>query len=593
MKCFPKFTSSNKVKDGPSLSNGTIASNKDIFLDGVSKLLSEKDKKFEHLRNLDVFVLDNSMRETTVASVRAHTVENKEAIFNEVKKCGYKHYIVESFTAETRVGELFLQKLIDRKEDLSGAFVFAEMWEKVVDGVPQPDISIGLQKCQQYGIKNVIIEFDLLYHKVNYDKFSMAEVCKFIKGKVDWIRASLSPKSLIVVNFRDFSNTMKHKPERVWYVINYLSSLPAEDRVFGIAYEDMGKSTIDDLTAWTKIVRSEMDRCGWADGHFLIHVHEQWGAMHAVNLACLANGATGMWAGVCNEGAGIGHADSCTALLNLIKIGNLKVQERYNCKYLREAARKVTEITTGALPDPKTPIYGDRALDMLFGSTFSAMEEDPTVCEGFDIAEFLGVKRVVRVTTMASGEMILLKLNEVFGEDPQFTEDLGDKMRAQILENAKLGRKEEYNSAVGLAMLLDQAGGKLTPDMAESINKSTDNEPHILSLIGEVKESWDLWDGRDGHVDDQLSFDHFYVGFMSPYFGCYRCSDTQMGLKAIDMDEDGMVDWAEFKFYLVWAGRQYPGVTSSQELLNNAFRFGLIPAMLDECSKFRKAKGLM
>ena len=595
--CFPFF---RYEKRSQSKNSATVYQNescattaldllaaKAIFLSEVQDLVDERNRKLEVLKNMQLFVIDNSLRETTVASIKAHTVESKRAIFEEVKKCGFKYYFVEAFNAETRMGDLFLEELIADKEDLSGAFAFCEMWERLEDGVPLPDIPVSLQKCKKFGIMNVMIEFDLMYHKVNYQKFDMDKLCKYIKVKVDWIRANLSPKSLIFLNIRDFSNTMKYHPERVWQVVNFLSTLPPEERVTGIAYEDMGKALMDHLAVWTKAVRSEMIRCGWESGQFIFHVHEQWGMMHATNLECLANGATGIWCAVCTEGAAMGHADSCTTILNMIRLGNTAVQKQYNCKYLRDAAIKVTEIASGNPPDPRTPIYGVRALDMLFGGTFAAMDEDPTICEGFDMAEFLGVKRVVRITTMASGEMIVLKLKELFGENEQFTEELGEEMRKQILENAAEGRREEYNSAVGLAMLFDQAGGYLTPEMAATIDRSQETNPHILNLIGEIKEEWDKWDGKDGEVDDQLTFDNFYVGFMAPYFGCYRCADSQLGLKAIDMDNDGMVDWSEFKFYLIWAGRQYPEVKNSTELLDKAFRFGLIPAMKDECDRIR------
>ena len=588
--CFTRYKNtvapSGKFHKNESFAAST--SSKETFLSEVQDLVDERNRKLDVLKNMEILVIDNSLRETTVASIKAHTVESKRAIFEEVKKFGFKYYFVEAFNAETRMGDLFLEELIADKEDLSGAFAFCEMWERLEDGVPLPHIPVSLQKCKKFGIMNVMIEFDLMYHKVNYQKFDMDKLCKYIKDKVDWIRANLSPKSLIFLNIRDFSNTMKRFPERVWQVVNFLSTLPPEERVTGIAYEDMGKALMDHLAVWTKAVRSEMIRCGWEDGQFIFHVHEQWGMMHATNLECLANGATGIWCAVCTEGAAMGHADSCTTILNMIRLGNTAVQKQYNCKYLRDAAIKVTEIASGNPPDPRTPIYGVRALDMLFGEDFVMMEENGTNdCEGFNMAEFLGVKRVVRVTTMASGEMIVLKLKELFGENEQFTEELGEEMRKQILENAAEGRREEYNSAVGLAMLFDQAGGYLTPEMAATIDRSQETNPHILNLIGEIKEEWDKWDGKDGEVDDQLTFDNFYVGFMAPYFGCYRCADSQLGLKAIDMDNDGMVDWSEFKFYLIWAGRQYPEVKNSTELLDKAFRFGLIPAMKDECDRIR------
>jgi Ca2+-binding EF-hand superfamily protein len=115
-----------------------------------------------------------------------------------------------------------------------------------------------------------------------------------------------------------------------------------------------------------------------------------------------------------------------------------------------------------------------------------------------------------------------------------------------------------------------------------------DEKPETLhgeKLIAQIRESWDVWDLRDGVKDDQLEFDAFYNGFMAPYFGCYRCDTTRRALKAIDMDEDGQVDWNEFSLYLKWAIREYPETKDAEELLSIAFRKGLIPAMQDEVLK--------
>ena len=95
----------------------------------------------------------------------------------------------------------------------------------------------------------------------------------------------------------------------------------------------------------------------------------------------------------------------------------------------------------------------------------------------------------------------------------------------------------------------------------------------------------DEWDLRDGERDDKLEFDAFYNGFLAPYFGCYKCDETKLALKAIDMDEDASVDWNEFCSYLKWAIREYPETPTADELLSIAFRKGLIPAMQDEVLK--------
>ncbi len=50
----------------------------------VQKGIKEQSAKRKALKNLDLFVLDNSLRETTVGQLRGHTMENKWKIYNEV-----------------------------------------------------------------------------------------------------------------------------------------------------------------------------------------------------------------------------------------------------------------------------------------------------------------------------------------------------------------------------------------------------------------------------------------------------------------------------------------------------------------------------
>ena len=142
------------------------------------------------------------------------------------------------------------------------------------------------------------------------------------------------------------------------------------------------------------------------------------------------NGADGMWASTIIEGASMGAASSTITLMNLIRLGNKKVLKKYNCEYLRECAIKVTRITTGTEPHIKQPIYGERALDFVFGL-------DP---DEFDLASFFNEEPVIRITTMASSEMIRLKLVKYFKEDPQFTFDLTLKMKEKMLEDLRSGR---------------------------------------------------------------------------------------------------------------------------------------------------------
>ena len=332
-----------------------------------------------------------------------------------------------------------------------------------------------------------------------------------------------------------------------------------------------------------------MDSRGWP-GHLLAHVHEKWAFGAMTQLECLINGANGIWASLCEEGAALGHACSTVTLMNLIRMGNTKVLDRYKCTKLREAAANVTQITTGKAPHPKQIIYGERALDLAFD--FGGIAGGTVGETDFDLAEFFGEETPVRISTLSSVDMIVERLVDLFDKDPQFTQEMGEKMKKLMLADLAANRKEECMSAAGIALLFDRAGGKLTAKMADVIEDMKVNSVHAENLIEEVRTVWNTWDIEDDkEADDYLKFESFYNGFMAPYFGCFKCNDTMKALQAINMDKDGYIDWNEFLVYLKWAMREYPRIKDFDELLSVAFRKGVIPAMRDEILPKKKKRG--
>ena len=549
--------------------------------------IAQEAIKRETLRNLDCFVLDNSIRESTVGQLRGHTLENKWKIYEEVKKCGFKNIVVASFAHMTRVDDNFVQQLVERGEDRSTLFAFTEATACVKDGVMDTKtLPIGLEKMQKFGLWNPIIEIDLADKSVDNEKFTVEDVCQLLLQWINWVLENLSSNAKILVNLRDLPSAMTSKtPERVFIVVSFLASLPPEKRPLGMMYEEpTGKYLPEEVGAWTAGIRRVMDRFNWESGKLLAHVHKRWGIGDTVQLECLINGANGVWASLCEEGAAMGHACSTITLMNLIRMGNKKVLKMYNCTHLRTAARNITQITTGRDPHQKQVVYGDRALDLSFD--FGGIGGGRLADGEFDLAAFFGEERPIRISTLASSAMIQQRMINLFGEDEQFTEVMAEQMKTVMLEDLNGNRKEEYMSEAGLIMLFDRAGGKLTAKMRDVVEKMELNSQHEKDLIADVRAIWDTWDLRDEvQGDDCLQFDTFYNGFMAPYFGCFKCDDTRRGLQAIDMDNDGLVDWSEFLVYLKWAVHQYPDIKDADELLSVAFRKGLIPAMRDECLK--------
>ena len=538
-------------------------------------------QKRERLKNLDFFCLDNSIRESTVGQLRSHTLQNKIDILHQVKQCGIKDIVVATFAHLTRVDDDFVQYLRDQGEDFSHFYSFSEVSEGLVKGTRSYDtqtVPVGLRKNKKYGLINTILEVDLADSSCDWDKsFTIDDMCALLEKWMKYVFNEISPNGKVLLNLRDFPIAMSKFPKRVLSIVKFLSQLPKGQRMFALIFEDpMGEYLPEELEAWTASVRRVMDASGWSDGKILVHIHQKWDLQTASQLDCLGAGADGVWASLCEEGAALGHASSSVTMMNLIRLGNTKILKKYNCTQLRKAAMKVTELTTGKPPHPKQVVYGERAVDLVLG--FAGVGD-------FDLADFFGIETPNRITTLATIPMIKDHLTNLFGDNPQFNDKLCGKMKEQMLLDLRSGKKEEYHSPAGIALLFDKSGGKLTPEMGEVVSKVRTQSAHHEKLISQIKEEWDHWDNQEEGADKgdgQLLFDSFYHGFMAPYFGCYRCDRTKMAMKAIDMDCDGYVDWYEFLVYIKWALHQYPETSDPDEVLSIAFQEGLIPAMRDE-----------
>ena len=91
--------------------------------------------------------------------------------------------------------------------------------------------------------------------------------------------------------------------------------------------------------------------------------------------------------------------------MNLVRLGNEKILQQFNCTYLRKAAQEITRITTGFEPHPTQIVYGERALDMVLG--IPNLKPDK---HEFDVAKFFGEEPPIRITTMATPKMVAKRL---------------------------------------------------------------------------------------------------------------------------------------------------------------------------------------
>jgi hypothetical protein len=321
-------------------------------------------RRQDRLRTFRFFVLDNSLRETTVAATRGHTLADKRRIMELVRGCGpgMADTIVGTFWGTHQVDDVFASEAV-QQHGPAHLFAFSEVSDRVIGGIPDETLPLGMSKCHRYGIEHIIIECDINCKQTNWAMIGVPGYCALIRRRLEWVHTYLAAGARVFINYRDFPEAVQVVTARLAEITVYLAGLPPSLRPEGLVFEDpSGESMPSTLAAQVAMVRGVMDSHGWAGGHFLVHVHAAYGLSEAVVLECLAAGATGVWCGICREGAGVGHACSLVTLTNLARLGNVWVKQDYNLPALRQAAIEVTRIVTGSEPHPTTEVYGSRAL---------------------------------------------------------------------------------------------------------------------------------------------------------------------------------------------------------------------------------------
>jgi hypothetical protein len=137
---------------------------------------------------------------------------------------------------------------------------------------------------------------------------------------------------------------------------------------------------------------------------------------------CLAAGATGVWAAICDEGAACGHAGSLGTLANLARLGNAHVPAMYRLPALRRAAVQITRLSTGADPHPGKELYGARALDACWpepaGGAAPPPLHGPLARGAAQLLLEAAQPGTCRVSTLASPGMVAARLRQEFGAAP-------------------------------------------------------------------------------------------------------------------------------------------------------------------------------
>jgi len=405
------------------------------------------------------------------------------------------------------------------------------------------------------------------------------------------------------INLRDFPVAMIQCPDKIIELVAGIAKLPPSIRPAGMIQEEpIGEYFPDEVAEWNQEVRDTMDNNGWPslfqqdgetlDGLLLAHVHKQWGLADAVVLDVLAAGADGIWCSVCEEGAAMGHASSCVTVANLARLGNQDVLTRYQTKHLATAAREVTKLTSNKPVSDRQIVYGPRAIETVFGfSGIAGGAVDPSFdkegdgvideIDHFSLAKFLGVDEPpIRINQLSSPDLVVRRLKQCFGDSPDFTEKIAEKMLEKLEEELRDNLEFEHTSKMGISQLWKKVTGAFHPSMMDYREEMEGSNYKTQDMLkqAEVCFRQHLEEGND-----KMEFRQFYDTYLQPYFGCFTCPRTRFVLDYIEMERDGKVSWNEWRFWCLWALRTHPEQISTLDDLHSVvFRNAILPLSLHD-----------
>jgi hypothetical protein len=512
----------------------------------------------------DFFILDNSLRETTVGAPRGHTLEEKHKIIEAMADTGLDEIILGSYgskvNVDSQVAEQWqhLGKSFDSTWGFSDAYDF-EDWDEdeVWVFAPSEDyytppmvpktkfdmkvdlklfqkaskgfrhqafgkrragtifhnpntlksvlkenssesgrIPLGLLMMAGYGICNAILEIDTSLETFDYSRYDIVERCAYL---IRWCKQHFATRidpvtgqeetARVLINLRDFSNYYRSDggTEEALRLVDALSRLPPDERPFGFMMEEpTGWLLPSEVGRLCRMVRLTMDRAGFPEGRFLVHVHWYFGLAEASQLQALCNGADGVWAAVCKAGAQTGHACSTMTAVNLYRTGMQSICEKYDLEKMCIAAREVTAISTRQPCPTHEEIYGPQAFDIPY-----IMVNLPSCRYSIQhILNKLGVKdRIVRLNEISFKSSVHQAMLYHFGPpeqtgwDPKWCPLMWEAIHGHLLT----GLSRDYNSPLGLGHLYCLVSKEKAPwPMVQIMSKHgiiTDYHPVILDFI--------------------------------------------------------------------------------------------------------------
>lgn len=420
-------------------------------------LAAAKDK-IDHLRAIEPFFIDLSLRENPFGSRVGQTLADKLGILPRIREFGFRNILLGTLDyaqpEALEVDDDFMVHLRDHDYDMTGCYAFTDIGIESEDGAFTP--SPSMLKLRDYKVPNTLHEIYLSKEGME-GQYTFDTLRRSIPASIQWLMENIEGEHggepRILINIVDGCDAFAENPDRTFEILALLAQQPIE----GVSFEDdRGTYMPFQVGAYAAAARQFLPR----PLKLLVHVHTGGGFENASVIEALLNGADGVWGALPKGAAVIGHASLGELISNLVRAGNENMG-RYQLDRLLPLATDFQVLDDEQPVPDDLPILGHNAYRL----PLSFFRQVPG--RFMDLPpEKIGGKYHYRICPIASDPPVIAgRLAEVTGRPASDFPDAVTKRMVRLMRrDLRNGKRIIYDRPEELLSLYERA---LVPERVE------------------------------------------------------------------------------------------------------------------------------
>ena len=402
-------------------------------------------------------IFDVSVREPATTTVYGQTTRSLLRNYELVRRFGLSRTLVAAFSYGDRytVQDQLVEELRRAGDDLAGCYASFTIG----------DHRAALAKIERHAVPNVFVDFFVGDEDGAVDGARARRLAGDLLATLGDLRSMLPAASVgangrpvgeIFVNFGDYFEQRDRQAAFFDALFEEVRRRPVD----AICFEEYrGAGLPEDVLEAAARLR---ERFPFGEHKLLAHVHGGNGLDDACNLAAVAGGADGVWAGLAPTAALAGHGSSLVFLTNLFRYGNVDCLRPYDMRLAHEIVRELhrSDFAGREAMPLEMPLFGRNAYSVNLAS-FSQDAPLPGLVPGAMIGAPASSRFVPLKSDRRSIEARLAELG-VDGAADGLVEALLDAVHQHLLDDlhSPTETRVDFNSAEYLTDFVARRAGR-------------------------------------------------------------------------------------------------------------------------------------